>query len=80
MEALSKLGEQGASLVWGPWLIALLFGTHPFLTVRTGFMQRHLGRAIKLSVSKEPGAPLVCALTGLIAAESKRYFSNHKSD
>lgn len=65
METLNKLTEQGASLVWGPWLIALLFGTHLFLTVRTGFMQRHLGRAIKLSVSKEPGSPGISASLAL---------------
>lgn len=46
-----------ASFVWGPWLIALLFGTHLFLTFRTGFIQRHLGHAIRLSLTKEPGAP-----------------------
>ncbi len=27
-----------ATFVWGPWLIALLFGTHLYLTFRTGFM------------------------------------------
>jgi AGCS family alanine or glycine:cation symporter len=57
METLNKLTEQVASLVWGPWLIALLFGTHLFLTIRTGFMQRHLGHAIKLSVTKDAGSP-----------------------
>ena len=46
-----------ASFVWGPWLIALLFGTHLYLTFRTGFMQKHLWHAIRLSVTKEPGAP-----------------------
>lgn len=43
--------------VWGAPLLILLFGTHIFLTIRTGFMQRHLWTAIKLSVTKEPGAP-----------------------
>jgi AGCS family alanine or glycine:cation symporter len=57
METLNQLTEQVASLVWGPWLIALLFGTHLFLTIRTGFMQRHLGHAIKLSVTKDAGSP-----------------------
>ncbi len=57
METLNKLTEQAASWVWGPWFIVLLFGTHLFPTIRTGFMQRHLGHAIKLSVSKEPGSP-----------------------
>ena len=48
---------QTASWIWGPWLIALLFGTHLFLTWKTGFVQRHLGLALRLSVTKEPGAP-----------------------
>ena len=39
-----------------PWLIVLLFGTHLFLTVRLGFMQRFMFRAIKLSVSKDKGS------------------------
>jgi AGCS family alanine or glycine:cation symporter len=57
METINKLVEQGASLVWGPWLILLLFGTHIYLTFRTGFVQRHLGHAIRLSVAKDPGSP-----------------------
>ena len=48
--------SNAASLVWGPWLVALLFGTHLFLTWRTGFIQKHLGTALRLSISKEPGA------------------------
>jgi len=43
-------------VLWGPPMLILLFGTHIFLTLRTGFMQRHLGRALKLSVTKEKGA------------------------
>jgi AGCS family alanine or glycine:cation symporter len=43
--------------VWGPPLLILLVGTHIFLTIRTGVMQRHLLTAIKLSVTREPGAP-----------------------
>jgi AGCS family alanine or glycine:cation symporter len=57
METLDKWIENAAGFVWGPWLIALLFGTHLFLTWRTGFVQRYLGRAIKLSVAKDEGAP-----------------------
>ena len=49
--------SQTASWMWGPWLVALLFGTHLFLTWRTGLIQRHLGTALRLSVAKEPGAP-----------------------
>ena len=43
--------------LWGPPLLVLLFGTHIFLTIRTGVMQRFLGTALRLSVTREPGAP-----------------------
>ncbi|MDR0539158.1 MAG: alanine:cation symporter family protein, partial [Spirochaetaceae bacterium] len=39
--------------LWGPWLLILLFGTHLFITFRTGFIQKKLGLAIKLSVTKD---------------------------
>ncbi|MEI6168320.1 MAG: sodium:alanine symporter family protein [bacterium] len=45
------------SILWGPPMLILLFGTHIFLTIRTGFMQRHLMKALKLSVAKEKDAP-----------------------
>jgi AGCS family alanine or glycine:cation symporter len=45
------------SILWGPPMLILLFGTHIFLTIRTGFMQRHLLKALKLSVAKEKDAP-----------------------
>ena len=37
------------SAVWGPAMIALLLGTHIFLTVRTGFIQRKLPQALRMS-------------------------------
>ncbi|MDR0884959.1 MAG: sodium:alanine symporter family protein [Clostridiales Family XIII bacterium] len=39
--------------LWGPPLLILLFGTHLFMTVRTGFIQKKIGTAIKLSVTKD---------------------------
>lgn len=36
-------------------MIALLLGSHIFLTIRTGFIQRKLPLAIKLSLSKDTG-------------------------
>jgi AGCS family alanine or glycine:cation symporter len=42
--------------VWGPAIIILLVGSHIFLTIRTGFIQRKLPTAIKLSVTKDPEA------------------------
>jgi AGCS family alanine or glycine:cation symporter len=43
--------------LWGPWLLIVLFGTHIFLTIKTGFIQRNLGLGIRLSVTKDPDAP-----------------------
>jgi AGCS family alanine or glycine:cation symporter len=57
VQTLDTLIAQAASLVWGPWLVFLLFGTHLYLTWRTGFIQRHLGHAIRLSVTKDEGSP-----------------------
>ena len=42
------------SFVWGPAMIALLLGTHIFLTFRTGFIQRKLPQAIRMSVRRDP--------------------------
>ena len=41
------------SFVWGWAMIALLLGTHLIMTIRTGFIQRKIGTAIKLSVTKQ---------------------------
>ncbi len=44
-------------VVWGWPMIVLLLGTHLFLTIRTGFIQRHtIAKGIKLSVTKDPDA------------------------
>lgn len=43
-----------AGWVWGVPLIALLFGTHLFLTFRFGFMQRHVLKGIRLSLKRTP--------------------------
>lgn len=49
----AKFASDLSGLVWGLPLIVLLFGTHLFLTLRTGFIQRHLPHAIKLSFSRQ---------------------------
>ncbi|HBW22295.1 MAG: transporter [Elusimicrobia bacterium GWA2_56_46] len=41
------------SVVWGPAMLALLFGTHLYLTFRLRFIQRHLWKALKLSFRRE---------------------------
>lgn len=40
-------------VLWGPPMLILLFGTHLFLTFRTGFIQKKIFKAIKLSVTKD---------------------------
>lgn len=57
MEKLSQLVTWVDGKVWGWGMILLLLGTHLFMTVRTGFIQRKtITKGIKLSVSKEPDA------------------------
>ena len=56
MAALEEFMAKLSGYVWGVPLILLLFGTHLFLTVRLGFIQRFTWRGIKLSVSPDPGA------------------------
>lgn len=41
------------NLIWGPPLLILLVGTHLFLTFRLRFIQRYLGRAIRLSFQRD---------------------------
>lgn len=42
-----------SDFIWGYPLIILLFGTHLYLTFRLRFIQRYIGTAIKLSVTKD---------------------------
>ena len=56
METLGNIISTIDGYLWGPWLLALLFGTHLFLTVKTGFIQRKLGLGIKLSVTRDHDA------------------------
>ena len=43
--------------IWGLPMIVLLFGTHVFMTVRTGVIQRKTWTGIKLSITRDPEAP-----------------------
>ncbi len=53
METLAKLLSTVNGIVWGVPMVVLLFGTHLFLTCRLGFIQRHIGRMIRLSFAKD---------------------------
>jgi AGCS family alanine or glycine:cation symporter len=53
MEKFEQIVGMINGWVWGPWLLVLLVGTHIYMTIRTGFIQRKLGLGIKLSVTSD---------------------------
>lgn len=56
MDAVEKFLDAANGYLWGWPMLVLLLGTHLFLTFRLRFIQRHIGLAIKLSVTKDKGA------------------------
>jgi len=52
MAIIDTFFSQLSSILWGPPMLILLCGTHLFLTIRLGFIQKHLWRGIRLSFSK----------------------------
>ena len=52
MQNLERILSDINSAVWGPWMLALLFGTHIFLTFRLKFIQKYLFHAIKISLER----------------------------
>ncbi len=57
MQAVVKFINDLDDAIWGLPMIVLLFGTHLFMTLRTGFIQRKTFTGIKLSVTKDPDSP-----------------------
>ena len=55
MQVLHELILKLNAIVWGPPMLALLIGTHLFLTFRLRFIQSYVFKAIKLSVTKDEG-------------------------
>lgn len=53
MQAFQDFLDFANSILWGPPMLILLFGTHIFLTFRLGFIQKYTGLGIKLSISKD---------------------------
>lgn len=56
---LQTITETVAALrefVWGWGMLFLLLGTHIFMTVQTGGIQRKIGRGIRLSIQKDSGS------------------------
>lgn len=52
MEELERIVQAISDFMWGPPLLLLLLGTHIFLTFRLRFIQRYIGKAIKLSLER----------------------------
>jgi AGCS family alanine or glycine:cation symporter len=52
MAELTKYLDQIAGIVWGPPMLLLLIGTHVYLTFRLRFIQRYMGRAIRISLER----------------------------
>lgn len=56
MNTINEFFSVTSSLLWGWPMIILLLGTHIFLTIRLHFPQRHILKAIRLSVQRDPDA------------------------
>lgn len=56
MDRLNEFLTELSGFLWGWPMIILLLGTHLFLTIRLRFPQRHIFKAIRLSVKKDPDA------------------------
>lgn len=57
METFSSIVTAIDNWIWGLPMIVMLMGTHLFMTVRTGFIQRKTFTGIRLSVTKDPDSP-----------------------
>lgn len=56
LQTLEKWLVAASELLWGYPLVVLLLGTHIYLTIRLGFIQRYMGTAIRLSFQRDRGA------------------------
>ncbi len=53
MNSFTDILEKLSAVVWGWPMIILLLGTHIFMTIRLRFPQLRIGKAIRLSVTKD---------------------------
>src|SRR3989339_2285086 len=53
MQTFENLLTQISDFIWGYPLLILLFGTHLYLTFRLKFIQRFIGKAIKISLKRD---------------------------
>lgn len=64
LEILSQIG----SFLWGIPMILLLFGTHLFLTFKTGGIQRYMGKAIKMTLKGSSAGGDISNFSALMVA------------
>ena len=57
MDAIISFINWLDDFIWGVPMIVLLFGTHLFMTIRTGFIQRKTFTGVRLSVTRDPDSP-----------------------
>ena len=67
MDKLNTIIESISTFLWGWPLIILLLGTHIYLTIRLRFPQRHIFKAIRLSVSRDKGSTGDVSQSGSLA-------------
>jgi AGCS family alanine or glycine:cation symporter len=76
VEQLNVFFEWTSGILWGPWLLVLLVGTHLYLTFRLGVIQRYIWPAIRLTFKPErkaegdvsPFGALTTALAATVGA------------
>ena len=66
MEWIDHFLTELSNFLWGWPMIIMLLGTHVFLTIRLRFPQRHIFKAIRLSVKRDPNALAATIGTGNI--------------
>ena len=57
MESFVEIVNAIDAWIWGIPMIVLLLGSHLYLTIRTGFIQRKIPAAIKMTFEDDPKAP-----------------------
>jgi AGCS family alanine or glycine:cation symporter len=69
LESFEKVLELISGYVWGVPLLAVLFGTHLFLTFRLGVIQKHIFHAIRISFTRSrEGAGEISHFGALVTA------------
>ena len=67
-EFLLNILSEFSGFLWGLPMIVLLFGTHLFLTFRTRGVQRHMGTAIKMTLSGSKAGGDISNFSALMVA------------